>query len=140
MLVFVSGTTWSLPSLPLCCVADGSVLLSYLELPLPTRHPPGCTQHTVLFVVPSLSHVRLFETSWIAAYQASLSLTISQSLLKLMSIKSMVPSNHLILCRPLLLLLLIFVTSGSFPVSQLFASGGRRYWSFSFSISLSSEY
>ena len=90
--------------------------------------------------VQVLSRVRLFAAPWTAARQASLSFTISWSLLKVMSMESMVPSNHLILCRPLLLLLLIFVTSGSFPVSQLFASGGRRYWSFSFSISLSSEY
>ena len=54
-------------------------------------------------VVQSLSHVRLFATLWIAAYQASLSFTISQSLLKLMSIELVMPSNHLILCHPLLL-------------------------------------
>ena len=54
--------------------------------------------------VPSLSHVRLFVTPWTAAHQASLSIPNSQSLLKLMSIALMMPSNHLILCRPLLLL------------------------------------
>ena len=58
--------------------------------------------------VPSLSHVRHFATSWIAAHQASLSITNSQSLLKLMSIESVMPSNHLILCHPLLLLPAIF--------------------------------
>ena len=58
-------------------------------------------------VVQSLSHVRLFVTSWIAAHQVSLSFTISWSLLKLMSIELVLPSNHLILCHPLLLLPLI---------------------------------
>ena len=64
------------------------------------------TVHIV--VVQSLSHVRLFATPWTVAHQDSLSLTVSQSLLKLLSIESVVPSNHLILCRPLLLLPSIF--------------------------------
>ena len=64
---------------------------------------------TVIFViVQSLSYVQLFVTQWTAAHQASLSFTISQSLLKLMSIESVMPSNHLILCHPLLLLPSIF--------------------------------
>ena len=88
-------------------------------------------------VVQSLSRVWLFATPWTAARQASLSFTISLSLLKLMSIESVMPSNHLILCR---LLLLPFPLSGSFPVSQLFESGGLSYRSFSFSISPSHEY
>ena len=71
------------------------------------------------------SHVRLFTTPWTAAGQASLSFTISQSLLKLMSIELMMPFNHLILCRPLLLPLSIFPSIRSFPVSRLFASGGQ---------------
>ena len=61
-----------------------------------------------LFVDQSLSHVQLFTTPWTAAHQASLSFTISQSLLKLMSIESVMPSNHLVLCSPALLLLSIF--------------------------------
>ena len=61
--------------------------------------------YSVVIVVQSLSHVQLFATSWSAACQASLSFTISKSLLKLMSIELVMPSNHLILCRPLLLLL-----------------------------------
>ena len=69
------------------------------------------------------SHVSESATPWTAARQVSLSFTISQSLLKLMSIKSAMPSNHLILCCPLLLLPQSFPTSGSFPTSQLFASG-----------------
>ena len=75
--------------------------------------------------VQSLSRVRLFATPWTAACQASLSITNSWSLLKLMSIELMMPSIHLILCCPLLLLPSIFWTSGSFPVSQLFACGGQ---------------
>ena len=73
--------------------------------------------------VQSLSHVRLFATSWIAACQASLSISISWSLLKLMSIESGMPSSHLILCHLLLLLAPIPSASGSFPVSQLFTWG-----------------
>ena len=76
--------------------------------------------------VQSLSRVRLFVTPWIAARQASLSITNSQSLPKLMSIELVMPSNHLILCRPLLLLPSIFPSSGSFPMSQFFASGSQR--------------
>ena len=74
--------------------------------------------------VPSLSHIQLFATPWTAACPASLSVTNSLSLLKLMSIESMMPSNHLILCHPLLLLPSVFPSSGSFPRSQ-FTSGGR---------------
>ena len=76
--------------------------------------------------VQSLSRVRLFVTPWTAARQASLSITNSWSLLKLMSIKSVIPSNHLILCRPLLLFFQSFPASGSFQMSQLFASGGQN--------------
>ena len=75
--------------------------------------------------VHSLSCVRLFATPWTAACQASLSITNSWSLLKLMSIESVMPSNHLILGCPLLLPPSIFSTSGSFPMSQLFTSGGQ---------------
>ena len=78
--------------------------------------------------VQSLSRVQLFATPWIAAHQASLSITNSWSLLKLMSIESVMPSNHLILCHPLLLLPSIFPSirvSGSFPMSQFFASCGQ---------------
>ena len=75
--------------------------------------------------VQSLSHVWLFVTSWIATCQASLSTTNSRSSLGLMSIESVMPSSHLILCRPLLLLPPILPTSESFPMSQLFAWGGQ---------------
>ena len=72
-----------------------------------------------------LSHVRLFVTPWNAACQASVSITNSQSLLKLMSIESVIPSSHLILCHPLLFLRWIFPASGSFQMSQFFTSGGQ---------------
>ena len=75
--------------------------------------------------VQLLSCVWLFETPWTTARQASLSITNSQSLLKLMSIESVMPSNHLTLCHPLLLLPSIFPASGSFQISQFFASGDQ---------------
>ena len=75
--------------------------------------------------VQSLSCVWLFVTPWIAALQASLSITNSWSSPKLMSIKSVMPSSHLILCRPLLLLPQSLPVSGSFPMSQLFAWSGQ---------------
>ena len=76
--------------------------------------------------VQSLSRVRLFVTPWTAACQASLSITNSRSLLKLMSIELVMPSNHLILCHPLLLLPSIFPSIRSFPMSQFFSSGAQR--------------
>ena len=76
--------------------------------------------------VQSLSRVRLFVTPWIAAGQASLSITNSRSSLRLTSIESVMPSSHLILCRPLLLLSPIPPSIRVFPVSQPFASGGQR--------------
>ena len=75
--------------------------------------------------VQLLSCVLLFATPWTAACQASLSFTISWSLLKLMFIESVMPSNHLILCHPLLLPPSIFPSTESFPMSQFFASGGQ---------------
>ena len=75
--------------------------------------------------VQSLSRVPLFETPWTAAHQASLSITNSQSLLKFMSTQLVMPSNHLILCSPLLLHLQSFPASGSFPMNHLFTSGGQ---------------
>ena len=92
------------------------------------RQQVGFTQDivTVFSSVRSLSHVWLFANPWTAACKASLSITNSWSLLKLMFFESVMPSNHLILCRPLLLLPSIFSsTSGSFPMSQFFTSGGQ---------------
>ena len=91
-------------------------------------------------VVQSLSCVRLFATPWTAVGQASLSFPISQSILKLMSIESVMPSNHLILCRPLLLLPSIFPSSRVFPNESALPIRWPKHWSFSFSISPSNEY
>ena len=89
--------------------------------------------------VQSLSHVRHFATPWTAAHQASLSITNSRSSLKPMSIKSVMPSNHLILCRSLLL-------PSTFPSIRVFSNKSAlhirwpKYWSFSFNISPSNEH
>ena len=88
----------------------------------------------------SLSRVRLFATPWIAARQASLSITNSRSWLKLMSIESVMPSNHLILCHPLLLPPLVFPSTRVFSNESVLHIRWQKYWSFSFSISPSSEY
>ena len=90
--------------------------------------------------VQSLSHVRLPATPWTAACQASLSITNSQSLLKLMSIESVMPSNHLILCHPLLLLSSIFPIIRIFSNESVLRMRWPKYWSFSFRISPSNEY
>ena len=95
---------------------------------------------TSLYSVQSLSRVRLFATPWTAAHQASLSITSSWNLLKLMSIESVMPSNHLILWHPLLLLPSIFPSirvNSNESVSRIKWS---KYWSYSFSISPSNEY
>ena len=88
----------------------------------------------------SLSHVRFFATPWTAARQASLSITNSQSLLKLTSIESVMPSNHLLLCRPLFLPPSIFPTVRIFSKESVLRIRWPKYWSFRFSISPSSEY
>ena len=90
--------------------------------------------------VQSLSHVQLFVTPWTGACQASLSITNSWSLLKLMSTESVMPSNHLILCCPLLLLPAVFRSIGIFSNESVICIRWPKYWSFSFSISPSSEY
>ena len=89
--------------------------------------------------VQSLSHVRLFETPWIAAHQAFLSITISQSSFKLMSIESVMPSSHLILCRPLLLQPPIPPSIRVFSNESTLHMRWPKYWSFSFSIISSKE-
>ena len=90
--------------------------------------------------VQSLSHVPLFATPWITAHQASLSITKSQSSLKLMSIESVMPSSHLILCRPLLLLPPISPSIRVFSNESALHMRWPKYWSFSFSISPSNEH
>ena len=95
---------------------------------------------TAFSLVQLLSHVQLFVTPWTATHQASLSITNSQSLLKLMSIASVMPSNHLILCCPLLLLPSIFPRIRVFSNKPVFHIRWPKYWSFRFSISPSNEY
>ena len=90
--------------------------------------------------VQSLSHVQLFVTPWIAACQASLSITNSWSLLKLMSIESVMPSNHLILCCPLLLSPSIFASIRVISNESALRIRWSKDWNFSFSISPSNEY
>ena len=90
--------------------------------------------------VQSLSHVRLFVTPWTTARQASLSITNSQSLLKLMSIELVMPSNRLILWRPLLILPSIFPSIRVFSNESALRIRWPKYWSFSFNISPSSEH
>ena len=90
--------------------------------------------------VQSLSCVQLFVTPWTAVRQASLSITNSWSLLKLMSIESVMPSNHLILCGPLLLLPSIFPSIRVFSNESALWSRWPKYWSFSFNIGPSNEH
>ena len=90
--------------------------------------------------VQLLSRVRLFVTPWTAALQASLSITNSRNLLKLMSIESVMPSNHLILYCPLLLLPSIFPSIRVFSNKSVLHIRWPKYWSFSFSISPSNDY
>ena len=101
--------------------------LAFILLPDFSHHTSH--HHLEVTSIQSFSHVRLFVTPWIAARQASLSITNSQSLLKLMSVESVIPSSHLILCHPLLL-----------PPSIFPSIRWPKYWSFSFSISPSNEH
>ena len=101
-----------------------------------TRPPPELQFSSV----QSLSCVQIFATPGTAARQASLSITNSQSLLKLMSIESMMPSNHLILCHPLLLLPSISPRIRVFSNESVLHIRWPKYWSFSFSISPSNEH
>jgi len=91
-------------------------------------------------VFHSFSHIQISATPWTAARQASLSITNSWSVLKLMSIKSVTRSNHLILCHPVLLLPSIFPSIRVFSSEPVLRIRWPKYWSFSFSISPSSEY
>ena len=99
--------------------------------------PLGSNQ---LSTVARCTHVWVFATPWIAAHQASLSITKPQSFLKLMSIKSVMPSNHLILCRPLLFPPSIFPNIRVFSRESVLRIRWPKYWSFSFSISPSNDY
>ena len=109
----------------------GSLLVSSL----------GATGPVFIFVVVQLlSNVWLFVTPWTAAYQASLSFTISLSFLRLTSIESVMPSNHLIRIHPLLFLPSVFPSIRVFPNESALHTRWPKYWSFSFSIRTSNEY
>ena len=108
--------------------------------PLKTYSSSLFTVCSVFSSVQSLSRVRLFATPWIAACQASLSITNSRNLLKLISIESVMPSSHLILCRPLLLLPPIPPSIRVFSNESVLHMRWPKYWSFSFSISPSNEH
>ena len=122
-----------------CAPTKSDLLLKcWLHVLSPTCHSSRCSiwqnTHSCLSKsylslqftsVQLLSHVRLFATPWTTAHQVSLSITNSRSLPKLISIESVMPSNHLILCHPLLHLPQSFPASGSFQMSQLFISGGQ---------------
>ena len=139
----------------LCCIPflkkqnwSFSSLGKYLHL-FPVLHWVVCcccwvVQVFYVFWTPSsvqlLGRVWLFATPWITAHQASLSITNSWSLLKLMSIKSVMPSNHLSLCCPYLLLSSIFPSIRLFSSESVLHIRWPTYWSFSFSVSPSSEY
>ena len=113
-------------------------LASVLPMNIQGWFPLGLTD--LISSVQSLSHVRLFATPWIAACQASLSITNSWSPPKPMSIESVMPSSHLIVCRPLLLLPWIFPSIRVFSNQSALRVRWPEYWSFSFSMSPSNEY
>ena len=138
---------WNIVALQ-CCVSFYSIrkwishkyLYLYIDIdiyPLTFGFPSHSGQFSS---VQSLSHVQLFATPWTAARQASLSITNSQSLLKLMFIESVMPSNHLILCCPLLFLPSVFPSIRVFSNKSVLRVRWPKYWSFSFSISTSNEY
>ena len=108
---------------------ESSVSRSLISLSLV---PETCIN---IFVVQSLSRVHLFVIQWTAACQASQSFTVSQSLLRLMSVELVMPSCHLILCRPLLLLPSVFPSIRVFSSDSALCIRWPKYWSFSFSIS-----
>ena len=136
--------SWSLHSDQRLAWSPGAVGMVVLPLPgsdflLFTQVLPPPPLAPLRVVVQSLSRVWLFVTPWTAARQASLSFTISQSLFRLMSVDSVVSSNHLVLCCPLLLLPSIFASIRGFS-NEALCIRWSKYWSFSFSISPSSEY
>ena len=112
------------------CPSHGSLMLPLKQ---------GCAEDSVA-VVQSLSRIQPFVILWTTAILASLSFTLCQSLLKLMSIESVMPSYHLILCHPLLLLPSIFPSIRVFSNESALRVKWPKYWSFSFSISPSNEY
>ena len=109
----------SIPGLIFLALTSSLTFITFLHWGIPLDIPIQFSS------VQSLSCVHLFEIPWTAARQASLSITSSPTLLKLMSIESVMPSNHLILCQPFSSCLQSFEASGSFPINQFFTSGGQ---------------
>ena len=109
----------SIPGLIFLALTSSLTFITFLHWGIPLDIPIQFSS------VQSLSCVQLFEIPWTVAHQASLSITSSPTLLKLMSIESVMPSNHLILCHPFSSCLQSCEASGSFPMNQFFASGGQ---------------
>ena len=138
---FTTNATWEVQD-------SGPPLFNYsilnnLHMPVPKSQLSSEEMQTLLeniSSVQSLSRVQLFATPWTTAHQASLSITNSRSLPKLMSIESVMPSNHLILCHPLLLLPSIFPSIRVFSSESSLHIRWPKYWSFSFNISPSNEH
>ena len=153
LVVLLAKLCWPLPCFILCFKTKSAcysryLLTSYFCIPIP------CDEKDIfLFLVlvleglevfissvQSLSRVWTFVTPWTTACQASLSITNSQGLLKLMSIESVMPSNHLILCHPLLLLPSIFPSIRVFSNESALRIRWPKYWNLSFNMSLSNEH
>ena len=120
------------------CPTWWRIIFNRIPIPVQKKNSNASSHFTVVVVVQLLSH--LFATPWTAACQSSLSITIFQSSLKLMSIELVMPSNHLFLCRPPLFLPSIFSSIRVFSNELGLCNRWPKYWSFRFSISLSSEY
>ena len=136
---FVSGKEESILTLCWNCLFDlffVAFVITVIHNGLPQRILPFCLLN---FIVQLISCVRLFVIPWTAACQASLSFANSCSLLKLMSIESVMPSNHLVLCHPFLLLPSIFLIIRVFSNELTLCVRWPKYWSFSFSIIPSNE-
>ena len=135
------GRSWGISEIPIMNTFVSHKTLSYTLCKITALYRMVCLLSVCMFSsVQSLSHVWLFETPWIAAHQASLSITSSRSLIKLMPIESVMPSSHLILCRPLLLLPPIPPSIRVFFNEPILRMRWSEYWSFSFSISPSNEH
>ena len=119
---------------------DTNELIYKTNLQLPNGKGRRGELEYFVAAVQSLSHVRLFVTPWTAAHQASLSFTISQSLLKLMSVESVMPLNHPVLRHPLLLLPAILPSIRVFSNELALCTRWQKYWRFIFRINPSNEY
>ena len=112
---------------------------AYFHIPFHCKLLQGIKYSSLCYTIQLLHHIQFFATPWTAAHQASLSITNSRRLLKLMSIESVRPSNHLIICH-------LFLQPSIFPSIRVFSNESvlcirwPKYWSLSFSISLSNEY